>query len=139
MKKRFIVRLTAPERVDLEERVTKGEIQADRIKPADLLLKIGANEPNGSDKQTAETFSCRSHTVGNVRQRFVEEGFSPSAWLFVAGTSGCSKKTDTMPDGVNRHSFNSVATRIWENAVEVHKMVSNFIKIFVSIIVFDVV
>jgi len=39
------------------------------------LLKADADGPAWTDQQIAEAFSCRTKTVENVRQRFVQEGF----------------------------------------------------------------
>lgn len=40
-----------------------------------MLLQSDANGPAWTDKQIAEAYRCRTKTVENVRQRFVERGF----------------------------------------------------------------
>ena len=74
MKKKYIVRLTAEERGQLEALVGKGKAAAYRIKHANILLAVDAGGPNRSDSEAAESFRCHQNTVRNVRQRFVELG-----------------------------------------------------------------
>jgi transposase len=74
MNKKYIVRLTAQERQELEEVVNKGKTQAYRVKHANILLAIDADGPNWADHQAAKAYRCHQNTVRNVRQRFVEQG-----------------------------------------------------------------
>jgi len=74
MNKKYIVRLTAEEREELENLVKKGKTQAYRIKHANILLAVDADGPNLSDENSARIFGCHQNTVRNVRQRFVEQG-----------------------------------------------------------------
>jgi len=74
MNKKYIVRLTAEERVRLTKLVNKGQAAAYKIKHANVLLKVDADGPNWSDAQAAEAFSCAPRTVFTLRQRFVEQG-----------------------------------------------------------------
>jgi transposase len=71
---RYIVRLTAQERLELEALVSKGKTQAYRIKHANILLAVDADGPAWTNEQTAKAFHCHANTVTNVRQRFVEGG-----------------------------------------------------------------
>jgi hypothetical protein len=75
MAKRYIVRLTVAEREQLEQLVSSGKSAAYRIKHAHILLKADADGPAWSDEQIARAFGCHRNTVGNVRERFVEQGF----------------------------------------------------------------
>jgi transposase len=75
MNKKYIVRLTAEERKELENLVKKGKTQAYRIKHANILLAVDADGPNWPDHQAAKAYQCHQNTVVNVRQRFVEQGF----------------------------------------------------------------
>ena len=75
MNKKYIVRLTAEERKELENLVKKGKTQAYRIKHANILLAVDADGPNWPDHQAAKAYKCHQNTVVNVRQRFVEQGF----------------------------------------------------------------
>jgi len=74
MNKKYIVRLTAEERKELEILVKKGKTQAYRIKHANILLSVDADGPNLSGEDSAQIFGCHQNTVRNVRQRFVEQG-----------------------------------------------------------------
>ncbi len=75
MNKKYIVRLTAEEKKELENLVKKGKTQAYRIKHANILLAVDADGPNWPDHQVAKAYKCHQNTVVNVRQRFVEQGF----------------------------------------------------------------
>jgi transposase len=75
MNKKYIVRLTAEEKKELENLVKKGKIQAYRIKHANILLAVDADGPNWPDYQAAKAYKCHQNTVVNVRRRFVEQGF----------------------------------------------------------------
>jgi len=75
MNKKYIVRLTAEERKELENLAKKGKTQAYRIKHANILLAVDADGPNWPDNQAAKAYKCHQNTVVNVRQRFVEQGF----------------------------------------------------------------
>jgi len=75
MNKKYIVRLTAKEREELENLVKKGKTQAYRIKHAHILLAVDADGLNWPDDPTAKAYQCHQNTVVNVRQRFVEQGF----------------------------------------------------------------
>lgn len=74
MNKKYIVRLTKEERNKLEELTKKGKTKAYKIKHANILLNIDANDANRTDEETAKIFRCHSQTVRNIRQRFVERG-----------------------------------------------------------------
>jgi len=74
MNKKYIVRLTADERKDLENLLKKGKTQAYRMKHASILLAIDADGPNWADHHAAKAYKCHENTVRNVRQRFVEHG-----------------------------------------------------------------
>ena len=75
MNKKYIVRLTAEEKKELENLVKKGKTQAYRIKHANILLAVDADGPNWPDHQVAKAYKCHQNTVVNVRQRFVEQGY----------------------------------------------------------------
>jgi len=75
MNKKYIVRLTAEERKELQDLVKKGKTMAYRIKHANILLAVDADGSNWPDHQVAKAYKCHQNTVVNVRQRFVEQGF----------------------------------------------------------------
>ena len=74
MAEKYIVRLTAEERQQLEEITRKGTTQAYRILHANILLKADANADNWGNDQIAGAYGCHQGTVGNIRKRFVTEG-----------------------------------------------------------------
>ena len=72
MKKKYIVELTEAERAILREAVKKLKGTSQKVKRANILLKADAG---WTDARIAEALDCRTKTVENVRQRFVESGF----------------------------------------------------------------
>lgn len=74
--KKYIVRLSADEREELGELVSKGKAAAYKIKHANLLLQVDAAGPQWTDEQAAAAFRCHVNTVRNVRQRLVEQGLA---------------------------------------------------------------
>ena len=71
MAKRYLVTLTAEERVHLLELIKKGKISARQLTRAHLLLQADAG---GSDKAVAAALHIGIATVERMRKRFVEEG-----------------------------------------------------------------
>jgi hypothetical protein len=74
MNVKYVVRLTEEERVFLTGLVGKGKAAAQKIKHANVLLKVDASAANWNDKQAAEAFECALRTVLYIRQRYVEQG-----------------------------------------------------------------
>ena len=74
MNKRYIVRLTADERSQLEGLISKGKTDARRIRRAQILLKVDADGARWTDEKTSEAFGVHESTVRFVRERFVLEG-----------------------------------------------------------------
>ena len=75
MYKKYIVRLTAEERDICHETIRRLKGSSERVRRAQILLKADADGPAWTDRKIAEAFSCRTKTVENVRQNFVEGGF----------------------------------------------------------------
>lgn len=75
MAKKYVVRLSDAERTVLEDVVKKLKGTGQKVRRAQVLLKADANGPGWTDGRIAEAFGCRTKTVENVRQRFVERGF----------------------------------------------------------------
>jgi transposase len=71
---KYIVRLTPEERGMLESLVSKGKASAQKIKHANVLLKIDADADGWDDARAADAFGCAERTVFSMRQRFVEKG-----------------------------------------------------------------
>jgi transposase len=72
MKKKYIVELTEAERTLLRDVAKKLKGTSQKVKRANILLKADAG---WTDARIAEALDCRTKTVENVRQRFVESGF----------------------------------------------------------------
>lgn len=75
MKKKYIVELTDSERSTLQGVVKKLKGTSQKVKRANILLKADVQGPGWTDARIAEAFDCRTKTVENLRQRFVELGF----------------------------------------------------------------
>jgi hypothetical protein len=75
MQKKYIVRLTDQEREMCHEVIKKLKGTSEKVRRAQILLKADADGPAWTDARIAEAFSCRTKTVENIRQRFVEQGF----------------------------------------------------------------
>jgi transposase len=77
MKKQYKVTLTAEERTQLEEIVSQGTNNAQKIKHANILLAVDETVPSKiSDVEIAKRFHCHAKTVYNIRERFVEQGLA---------------------------------------------------------------
>ena len=75
--KKYLVKLTEEERTELDAVVKKLKGSSQKVKRANLLLKADeADGPGWTDAKIAEAFSCRTRTIENICQRFVERGFS---------------------------------------------------------------
>ena len=72
--KKYVARLTPEEREELTDLVSRGKTAAQKIKRANVLLKIDTDGPKWSDRQAAEAFGCSERTVFSIRKRLVEEG-----------------------------------------------------------------
>jgi len=75
MQKKYIVRLTDEERVELQLVVKKLKGSSQKVRRAQVLLKADANGPNWTDERISEAFSCRVQTIEQIRQCLVERGF----------------------------------------------------------------
>lgn len=75
MEKKYNVRLDDQEREELLVLVAKLSGSSQKVRRANMLLQADVSGPAWTDKQIAEAYRCRTKTVENVRQRFVERGF----------------------------------------------------------------
>jgi len=75
MRKKYVVRLTDEERVELEQVIKKLKGTSQKVKRAQVLLKADADGANWTDERIAEAFTCQVQTVEKIRQRLVERGF----------------------------------------------------------------
>jgi transposase len=76
MVKKYIVRLTEEERLQLEKLAFTGKVAAYKRQHAAILLKADVNAPGGGcqDRTIGEALSVSVRTVERVRERFVEKG-----------------------------------------------------------------
>jgi hypothetical protein len=75
MEKKYIVRLTEAERAACSAVIKKLTGTSEKVRRAQMLLKADADGPGWTDRRIAEAYGCRTKTVENLRQRFVEQGF----------------------------------------------------------------
>ncbi|MGB3118568.1 MAG: IS630 family transposase [Verrucomicrobiales bacterium] len=75
---KYIVRLTAEERIHLEVLIRTGTRAASTLIHARILLKadVSTGGPSWDDGQSAEAVECGASTVYRVRQALVEEGLT---------------------------------------------------------------
>jgi transposase len=75
-REKFVVRLTAAHRRQLDRLVSSGKHPARVLTRARILLKAdgGAGGPGWGDAAIAEALDCGDRTVARVRQRYVEGG-----------------------------------------------------------------
>jgi hypothetical protein len=74
--KKYLVRLEAEERGQLEQLVRVGKAAAYRIRHANILLAVDESEagPKLKDAQAAEAFGVAVRSIESLRKRFVEQG-----------------------------------------------------------------
>ena len=94
MQKKYIVRLTDSEREVCRRLIHKLKGSSQKVRRAQILLKADADGPAWTDAQIADAFSCRTKTVENVRQRFVELGFEETLNRKKSQTAGAKKLLD---------------------------------------------
>ena len=75
MQKKYIVRLSNPEREELRSVIKKLKGTSQKVRRAQIFLKADADGPNWTDERIADAFSCRTRTIEKIRQRLVERGF----------------------------------------------------------------
>ncbi len=95
MQKKYIVRLSDEERTTLEEVVKKLKGTSQKVRRAQILLRADADGSNWTDQRIADAVSCRTKTVENLRQRFVERGFDET----LDGKKRATPPTEKLLDG----------------------------------------
>ena len=75
MNKKYVVRLSAEERVICQDIIKKLKGSSQKFRRAQILLKADADGPCWSDVRIAEAFNCRVQTIENIRKRLVTESF----------------------------------------------------------------
>jgi hypothetical protein len=138
MAKKYILKLTADERVDLERLVRRGHVAGWKVQRAQALLHCdqGPDGPAWTDERVAEAYGITARSLESWRKRAVEAGpmallerkarTTPAAALKLDGEKqarltalACSKP----PDGLARWSLRSLAERLVE--LEVVETVSH--------------
>lgn len=94
MKKKYIVRLTDSERATCSGVIKKLTGTSQKVRRAQMLLKADADGPAWTDRRIAEAFGCRTKTVENLRQRFVEQGFETALERKRSSSSPANKLLD---------------------------------------------
>jgi transposase len=74
LKDKFIVRLTAEQRDELEHRAATGTRAAALIRRARILLKADVAADGWTDDRIAEALDTSAATVARVRKKFVQQG-----------------------------------------------------------------
>src|SRR4051794_24974334 len=77
VKDKFLVRLSADQRTQLEQMIAAGRHASAALIHARVLLKADQAEgaPGWTHKQIAEALECSAGTVARVRKRFAQSGF----------------------------------------------------------------
>ncbi len=74
MNKKYVVRLMQEEREFLKELISKGKTSAQKIKHANILLKVDADKEAWTDEEITKVFFVSLDNVYRLRKRFVEGG-----------------------------------------------------------------
>lgn len=76
VKDKFVVRLSADQRVQLEQAIAAGRHAATALAHARILLKAdqSGGAPGWGDAAIADALECSAGTVARVRKRFVQSG-----------------------------------------------------------------
>jgi homeodomain-containing protein len=138
MAKKYILKLTADERVDLERLVRRGHVAGWKVQRAQALLHCdqGPDGPAWTDERVAEAYGTTTRSLESWRKRAVEAGpmallerkerVTPATTLKLDGEKharltalACSKP----PDGLARWSLRLLAERLVE--LEVVEAVSH--------------
>jgi hypothetical protein len=94
MNKKYIVRLSDEERGVCQEIVKRLKGTSEKVKRAQILLKVDADGPAWPDAKIAEAFDCRAQTVESLRKRLVTEGFAVAVERKVRATPPMASRLD---------------------------------------------
>jgi transposase len=128
---KYRVTLTGEERDSLRRLVQKGNTAGYRIRHAQLLLaldEIPANE-SWTDDKLGKAYGVHIRTIGNLRKRFIEEGFAVALerakretppWIKIDGEAEakiialtCSEP----PEGRSRWTLKLLANKVVEQGI----------------------
>jgi hypothetical protein len=125
---KYRVTLTEEEREFLRKLVQKGNTAGYRIRHAHLLLaldEIPANE-SWTDQKIGKAYHVHIRTIGNVRKRFVEEGFEAALerkkretppWIKIDGEAEAkiiALTCSAPPEGRSRWTLKLLADKVVE-------------------------
>ena len=76
MAKKYVLKLMAEERVELEQLVKRGKAAAWKVQRAQALLQCdqGQGGPAWADEQVAQAYGCTTRSVESWRKQAVERG-----------------------------------------------------------------
>jgi hypothetical protein len=76
MPKKYVLKLTAEERAELQSVVKKGKAAAWKVQRAQALLKVdqSSDGPRWRDERVAEAYGCTARSLENWRKQSVEDG-----------------------------------------------------------------
>lgn len=74
LKEKFVVRLSAEQRTELERLAATGKRAAATVTRARILLKADANGDAWTDDRIAEALDTTVTTVARIRKKFVQQG-----------------------------------------------------------------
>lgn len=74
LKDKFVVRLTAAQRHELERLAATGKRSAATVTRARILLKADADGDGWTDDRIAEALDTSAATVARIRKKFVQQG-----------------------------------------------------------------
>jgi hypothetical protein len=136
MKKKYIVRLSDSEREICKSVVSKLSGTSQKVRRAQILLKADADGPEWTDAKIADAYSCRTKTVENIRQRFVELGFDETLNRKKSPAAGARKRLDgnqeakviamrlgSPPQGYGKWTLRLLARKVVE--LEIHTTISH--------------
>lgn len=135
-RKKYVVRLTEAERTVCAEVIRKLKGTSQKVRRAHMLLKADADGPAWTNARIADAFLCRTKTVENLRQRFVEHGFEQTLDRKKSPTAGAKKLLDgngeariiamrlgSPPEGHGKWTLRLLARKVVE--LEVVKSISH--------------
>ena len=95
--KRYVVRLEAEERAQLQQMVSVGKGAARKLTHARMLLLADQSEsgPGWTDERIAEGLGVTSRSLERIRKRFVEEGLESA----LARKKQCRPSRERLLDG----------------------------------------
>ena len=94
MHKQYIVRLSDAERAVCQSVVKQLKGTSEKVRRAQMLLKVDADGPAWIDTRVAEAFDCRVQTVEELRKRLVTQGFEQALERKLRATSPTPRKLD---------------------------------------------